>query len=238
MAKAHDAWKVYPHRPIEKLSENLWRVEGELDDMPLGRIMTLARMTDGSVVVHNAIALEEPLMKEIEAWGPPRHILVPNGFHRLDARVFKERYPSAKVYAPAGSRAKVEEVVPVDGTYEDFVPDSRVSLETLDGIARSEGVLMVRDAEEVTLVLNDAVFNCPHVKGFKGFVLNHLTASTGGPKVSRIFKLFLMKDRKAFRAHLERLADTPSLTRIIVSHRDAITSDPAATLRAVAATLT
>ena len=97
---------------------------------------------------------------------------------------------------------------------------------------------MVRDAEEVTLVLNDAVFNCPHVKGFKGFVLNHLTASTGGPKVSRIFKLFLMKDRKAFRAHLERLADTPSLTRIIVSHRDAITSDPAATLRAVAATLT
>lgn len=237
MAKAHSEWKVHPHKPVEKLSENLWRVEGDLEDMPLGRVMTLARMLDGGVVVHNAIALEEDLMKEVEAWGTPRHIIVPNGFHRLDAAVFKKRYPDAKVYAPAGARAKVEEVVPVDGTYDDFPGDARVSLANLDGVAAREGIMTIRDADEVTLVLNDAVFNVPHVGGFKGFVLNHITDSTGGPKVSRIFKLFLMKDRVAFRSHLERLASTPALTRVIVSHRHTITPDPAATLRAIAATL-
>ena len=237
MPKAHTEWKVLPHKPIEQLSENLWRVEGELGDMPLGRVMTLARMEDGSVVVHNAMALGDEQMKQLEAWGEPKHILVPNGFHRLDAPVFKARYPQAKVYAPAGSRAKVEEVLAVDGVYEDFAGDGRVSLTTLEGVGASEGVMTVRDQGESTVVLNDAVFNGPHVGGFKGFVLNHITGSTGGPKVSRIFRLFLMKHRADFKAHLERLAATPNLKRIIVSHRDTISEAPEATLRAVAATL-
>jgi hypothetical protein len=237
MPKAHAEWQVYPHKPIDKLSENVWRVEGELDDMPLGRVMTLVRRSDGSLLVHNAIALEEEAMKEVEAWGTPRDLIVPNGFHRLDAPNFKKRYPDAKVYAPAGSRSKVEEVISVDGTYEDFNGDDRVRLATLDGIGKSEGVVTVTDGNEVTLVFNDAVFNGPHVNGFKGFVLNHITNSTGGPKVSRIFRWFLMKNRAEFKANLERLAETADLKRIIVSHRDTITVDPASTLRAVAATL-
>jgi hypothetical protein len=46
-----------------------------------------------------------------------------------------------------------------------------------------------------------------------------------------------MKDRRALRASLERLADLPDLKRIVVSHHRTIGEDAAATLRAVAATL-
>ena len=46
----------------------------------------------------------------------------------------------------------------------------------------------------------------------------------------------LIADKKAFRAHLERLADLPGLARN-VSHHETIDHDPAGTLRAVAATL-
>lgn len=237
MANDATTWKVLPHRPIEKLTENLWRVEGDLEGMPLKRVMTIAKRADGGLVVHNAIALGEAEMREIDAWGKVSFVLVPNGYHRIDAPRFAARYPDAKVLAPSGSRKKVAEVVRVDGTYEDFPGDDAVSLETLHGVAEAEGAMFVRSESGVTLVLNDAVFNMPHVSGFSGFVFKHVTKSSGGPRVSRIARLFLIKDKAALRAHLERLASTKDLQRVIVSHHETITEDPPGKLRAVAATL-
>lgn len=237
MAKAHTTWKVLPHRPIEELAENLWRVEGDLEGMPLQRVMTVAKRADGGLVVHNAVALDAPSMERIDAWGKVRAIVVPNGFHRLDAPPFKERYPEARVYCPAGARKKVEEVVAVDGTYEDYPGDDAVSFATLDGTARQEGVMIVRSAGGTTLVINDVIFNMDHLGGFHGFVFKHITKSTGGPRVTRIGKFFLVKDAVAFRAHLERLAATPGLARLIVSHGAMVEEDPAAAIRTALATL-
>src|SRR5690242_7905964 len=107
MTKTADAWTVIEHGPIEKLSENLWRVEGALPRMSLRRVMTAARMFDGRLVLHSAIALEESAMKELEAWGTPSFLVVPNAYHRRDAPGYKRRYPNITVLAPRGSRAKV-----------------------------------------------------------------------------------------------------------------------------------
>lgn len=237
MAKANTTWKVLPHRPIEKLDDTVWRVEGDVEGMPLKRVMTIARRADGGLVVHNAVALDDDSMKAIEGWGDVRFIVVPNGYHRLDAKVFKERYPAARVFCPRGARTKVEEVVAVDGVYEDFPADDRVSFVTLDGTKDSEGVMIVRGTSGRSLVVNDALFNMPHLSGFTGFVFRYLTQSSGGPRVSRIARWFVVKDMKAFAAHLERLADTPQLARIIVSHHETITNEPAGTLRDVARSL-
>lgn len=237
MAKANTTWNVLPHQPIEKLTENLWRVEGDVAGMPLKRVMTVAKRSDGDLVVHNAIALEPAAMAELDAWGKVRYLIVPNGWHRLDARIFQDRYPSAAVYCPSGSRKKVEEVVAVKGTYEELPADSAVSLTTLDGVGRTEGVMTVQSADGATLVFNDALFNMPHGSGLQGFIFKHITQSSGPLHVSRIGKLFLVKDRAAFRAHLERLAATPALRRIIVSHHQTVTVSPAETLRAAVAGL-
>ena len=115
--------------------------------------------------------------------------------------------------------------------------DGVVRAETLEGTGESEGVLVVRDADGTTLVFNDAVFNMPHAPGFSGFVLRYLTASSGGPRISRVARLFVVKDKSALRAHLERLAALPSLVRAIVSHHETIAGDVGRTLRDVAATL-
>lgn len=237
MAKANTTWKVLPHGPLEKLARSVWRVESDLEGMPLKRVMTVARRDDGRLVVHNAIALEDAAMAEIEAWGEVGFLVVPNGFHRLDAKVFKDRYPNAKVLCPRAARAKVEQVVAVDGAYEDFPPDPIVSLETLEGLGGAEGAMIIRDADGTTVVLNDAVFNMPHPRGFQGFVFKHITQSSGGPRISRVARWFIVKDAKAFRASLERLADLPALKRVIVSHHATIEHDPARVLREVAATL-
>lgn len=237
MAKANDTWKVLPHGPLERLADGLWRVQGDLEGMPLERVMTIARRADGRLVIHNAMALDDASMRELEALGPVGFLVVPNGYHRLDAKVFHERYPDAKVVAPAGSRRAVEEVVKVDLAYPDVPADEAVSFEHLAGTGDAEGVMTVRSGGEVSLVLNDAVFNCPHGSGFTGFVLRYLTASTGGPRVSRVARWFLVKDKAAFRAHLERLAATPGLARVVVSHHEVIAERPAEVLREVAATV-
>lgn len=238
MPKAYDTWNPLPHRAIEQLASRVWRVEGDLPNMPLKRVMTIAKRADGALVIHNAAALDDASMKRIDDWGAVGFVIVPNGYHRLDAKVFKDRYPSAKVLCPLGARKKVEQVVPVDGSYADFPKDDAISMQELDGTKQAEGVLIVRSGEaDVTLVFNDAIFNMPHLSGFQGFVFRHLTQSSGGPRVSRLARLAIVKDKPAFAAHLDRLASLPNLARIIVSHHLTIDRDPASTLRGVAASL-
>jgi hypothetical protein len=235
MAKVHSRWKVLPHGPIERLSERVWRVEGALPNMPMKRVMTIAKRGDGSLVIHNGVCVGDAELAEIESWGRIAAIAVPNGYHRLDARVWHDRFPTARVICPAGARAKVAEVVPVTGTYADEPADDAVRFETLDGTKGSEGAMIVKDRAGTTVVLNDIVFNMPHVGGFSGFMLRHVTASTGGPRISRIARWFLARDKPALRAHLERLAQLPELRRVIVSHHQVI--EEPAVLRQLAATL-
>lgn len=235
MAKVNQQWQALPHKPIEKLEDNLWCVTGTLKGMALKRVMTLVRLQDCRIVIHSAIALDEAAMKEIEAWGTPAILLVPNGYHRLDAPAYLARYPDLQVMCPKGSRKKVAEVVQVDGDYDTFDGDDTISLEHLDGVRKTEGVAVVRSSGKSSLIINDAMFNMPHGKGIAGFVFRYITGSTGGPRVSRLFRWLALKEKAAFRAHLERLAETPDLRRVIVSHHRRIVDDPAAVLRNVAA---
>ena len=233
MAKTHDAWTVLEHGPLERLSENLWRLEGSLPGMALRRVMTVARMANGRLLIHNGICLEERQLQELDALGDPAALVVPNGWHRMDARPYKDRYPGARVFCPAGSRKQVEKVLRVDGDYDDFAGDDTVTLEHLDGMKKREGVLCVRGEDGASLVFNDAIFNQPHQKGIAGAVFK-LMGSTGGPTVSRLFKVMAVSDRGAFRAHLERLAGTPDLRRFVVSHHETVDHDAADVLRELA----
>lgn len=218
MAKAHEQWTVLDHGPIEKLAENLWWVQGALPGMSLKRTMTVARMNDGRLVIHNAIALREDAMKELEAWGTPTFLIVPSGIHRLDAPAFKDRYPKLVVLAPKNSRSKVEQVLATDGDYDAFPKDETVRFEMLQGMADVEGAMIVTSADGTTLVLNDAVFNMDRKRDPLGFLFTTLLGSAPGPRVSRLAKLMLVKDKKALRRDLERYAELPSLTRLVVAH--------------------
>ena len=233
MPKAFDKWQVFPHRPLEKLEPNLWRLEGDLPNGTGTRVMTLVKLRDGGLLIHNGIAVEDSVLAEIEAFGKPAVLVVPNGFHRLDAKVYKERFPSLRVVCPAGARKKVEQVVKVDATYSDALKDDDVRLFHLDGTKEGEGCLEVKSPGKTTVVFNDAVNNLPKMSGFFGFIL----APTGIPSVPRIARWMMIKDKPAFRAHLEQIAGTPDLQRIIVSHGALLTDKPGDVLRTVASAL-
>jgi hypothetical protein len=197
--------------------------------------MSLARLNDGRVIVHSAIALEEELMKQIEAWGRPSVLLIPGAAHRLDAAVYKRRYPEMKVVCPAGARKKVEEVVPVDAT--SLEGDETVRYRTFAGTLDRDGFLEVCSGESVSLVINDMVMNNPRLPGISGLVL-HLMGFTGKrPKLAPLAKLILVKDKKALKADLEELSKRPNLKRAILSHGPMLMGDVGAQLGEVAARL-
>jgi hypothetical protein len=229
MPKAFDSWQVFGHKPIEKLEANLWRVEGELPGNNGTRVMTIAKMRDGGLLIHNGIALEEPLMKEIEAFGRPSVLVVPNGFHRLDSKVYKQRYPQLKVVAPAGSRKKVEQVVKCDADYANAPRDEDVKLHHWEGTKDAEGLLEVKSGGSTTIVVNDVINNLPKMGGLFGFLL----APTGVASVPRLARWMIVKNKPAFTAHVEKYASSPSLKRVIVSHGAVISDRPGETLREV-----
>jgi hypothetical protein len=212
--KPLETWKVFPHKPIEKLTSNVWRVEGPIPGADGTRVMTIAKRADGTLVIHNGIALEDEQMKEVEAFGEPAELIVPNGFHRLDAKIFKDRYPKMKVYCPEGAKKKVAQVVAVDGNYSDARQDDAVKLVHLEGTKQAEGVMIVRSDDGLSVVVNDCINNLPKLSGLFGFLL----APTGRPSVPRLARWMMIKDKPAFRSQVEKIAGDGDLKRVIVSH--------------------
>ncbi|HEY8090731.1 MAG TPA: hypothetical protein VIF09_22875 [Polyangiaceae bacterium] len=225
-------WPVPRHGPIEKLADNLWSVHGDIPRMPLRRVMVVARLASGGLLVHGALTMSPQGMKELEALGEPEVLLVPSGYHRMDAPRYARRYPGMRVFCPSGALQRVAKVVRVDGTYEDFPADPSLHLDHVDGIGDKEGVLRVESPDGTTLVFNDILFNMPH----RGLV-TRLIGSSGGPRVSRTARIALLRDARALARRFVALAATPKLVRVMVAHEDAIVGDPAGVLRNVALTL-
>jgi hypothetical protein len=227
MANISDSWKPLPHSPIQRLSENLWRVEGTIPRMSLKRVMTIVRHSDGCLIFHSPIILDDASMREVETWGRPCFLLVPSGYHRMDSPAYKKRYPAVRVFAPKGSRKKIEEVISVEGTYEEFPEGGATELATLPGVNDTEGVMLVHSNDGVTVVLNDVVMHMDRKRDMLGFLFTTVLGSAPGPRVSRLSKLLMVKDKPALRAELERLSSLPNLVRLIVSHEKMATGDEA-----------
>jgi hypothetical protein len=216
--------------PLTALADGLWIVDAELASLPIGRRMTIARLADGSLAVHSAVLADDATMAALDRLGPVRFLVVPSGYHRLDAPRYAARYPDAKVVAMPASQARVAARVAVTGDYGLLPTGPELGFEPLAGLP-AEAVFIHRapDGSE-TLIFNDAFMNLPaSLPGFKGLVVK-LIGSTGGPKVTRTARFALVKDRRAYAEHLRRLAARPRLARIVPGHGAVITDGAAAAL--------
>jgi hypothetical protein len=233
MPKPFERWTVLPHKPLQKLEDNLWMVEGKLGD--IRRVMVVVRLRDGRLLVWNAIALEEPAMKELEAWGTPALLVVPNGLHRMDARIWKQRYPSLTVIAPPGARKRIEQIVPVDRS-DGEVGDAGVTLTFPACTGAREALLEVKHPGGTTVVINDLVMNMRPFGGIQGLFFKLLGFTGPTPRVTLPTRLVLIKDKAGLKTLLQQLAAIPDLKRVIVSHGAPIESGAAEGLRQALAT--
>lgn len=238
MPKFHTEWTVFPHGPVQKIDDGLLTVDGEIR-MPLGRFprrMTVIRLHGGRTVVFSAVALHEPAMREIEDFGEPAFLVVPNGFHRLDSRIWKQRYPGMKVVCPPGARRKVEEAVSVDAT-SDIFADTAVEFVIVPGMGEAEAALVVRRNGGATLILNDVISNVRHPHGLGANIMARLFGfGVKRPQMAREVKWLFVKDKPALAAKLRDWAAMSNLRRIIPSHGEII-DHPRPVLEQVADTL-
>lgn len=197
--------------------------------------MSVVRLSDGRLVFHNAVPLAEPAMAELETLGRAAFLVVPSRFHRLDIHAWKTRYPGCAVLCPRPAAKAVGAVVPVDGALDALPPDPALAIETLSGSKAEEAALVARspDGARASLLFGDTVMNIPRLPGLEGFLLG-LIGSTGGPRVTRVTRILTVGDRRALAAHLERLAATPGLVRLVPSHGAIVSERAGEVLRVVA----
>src|SRR5471030_2504798 len=145
MSQPLKTWKVLPHGELAEIDGSILTVTGDIHmpPMDLPRRMTVVRLNGSRLVIYNAIGLDEGEMATLEAYGRPAILIVPSDKHRLDAKIWKDRYPAMQVVAPAGARAKVEEVVHVDTTAPRF-DDPNVEFVTVAGTREHESALVIR----------------------------------------------------------------------------------------------
>jgi hypothetical protein len=234
MTQPSRQWKVRPHGKLSEIDQNILTVTGEIHvPMELPRRMTVVRLNDSRLVVFSAIALDEGEMARLEAYGRPAFLIVPSDKHRLDARVWKDRYPAMQVVAPEGARANVEKIVPVD-TFAPQFGDSNVQFVAVPGTRGKEAALVARTPAGTTLVLNDLVGNIRNETGVGGWLLRMAGFAGKRAQIPRVVKMALIKDPHALRAQLLQWAEIESLKRILVSHGSPIEESPHETLRELA----
>lgn len=232
-------WTVLPHGKLVQIDENILTVVGEIHMplMDLPRRMTVVRLSDASLVIFSAIALDEDEMSALEAYGRPAYLIVPSDKHRLDAKTWKDRYPKIQVVAPEGAREKVNEVVSVDTVTPRF-DDPNLKFVTVPGTRGREAALVVCAPNGTTLVLNDVVGNIRNAAGFGGWLL-HLAGFAGKEaQIPAVVKMAVIEDKKALRTQLLQWAEINALVRVLVSHGSPIEENSRQVLRELAGSLT
>ena len=238
MSKPLQKWKVLPHGKLQHVDDNILTVTGNIHMplMDLPRRMTVVRLNGSRLVIFSAIALDEGEMATLEAYGRPTYLIVPSDKHRLDAKIWKVRYPDMRVVAPEGARAAVEKVVPVDTAAPQF-DDPNVQFVTVPGTRDHEAALVINTPNGTTLVLNDVVGNIRDASGVGGWLLGKAGFAGNKAQVPKVVKMVMIKDAKALRAQLLQWAEIASLKRILVSHGSPIDDNPRQVLRELAASL-
>jgi hypothetical protein len=236
--KFNQEWKVLPHGPVTAVGERIVTVQGDIP-MPLGKFprrMTVVGLSRNRSAIFSAVALNETAMKRIEEVGKPSFLIVPNGHHRLDARIWKKRYPKLKVMCPPRARKSVGEAVPVDST-DDILSDRDADFVVVGGTGESEAALLVRRENGTTLVVNDVIANVRHPRGLGAKIIARLFGfGVKGPQVPRVVKRAMIKSERQLAAQLREWAKIDALRSLIPSHGE-IVDRPSAFLEKLAADL-
>jgi hypothetical protein len=239
MAILHDQWTVLPHGPLREIDYGLLTVVGQIP-MPLGnfpRRMTVIGLSGSRTALFSPIPLVEPEMERIERLGEPAFLIVPGGFHRLDARPYKARYPKAKVVAPVGARDLVSEAVRVDQV-SDRLDDRDVSLAVVAGTDEREFAMQVRCPGGTSLIVNDIIAHVANPQGFGAWAMARLFGfGAKRPAVPRLVKAKLVSDPGPLASQFAQWAAITGLRRIIPSHGEIIDSQPSAELGRLARAL-
>ncbi|MCB9741302.1 MAG: DUF4336 domain-containing protein [Alphaproteobacteria bacterium] len=205
---------------LTQRAEGLWTVDAPLTTLGarLGCRATLLRLPDGALWLHSPVPLDDALVAEIRALGEARHLVAPNTMHHLSLASAKERFSGARVYAPAGLRAKVP-TLPVDELLGEAPPASwggALSLRRFEGAKKLDEWAFFH-APSRTLIVTDLAFNYPEVEHWWTRWFFTLTGALGKFGPTRILLSFV-DDVAAAKESVAGMCRDWDFERVIVAH--------------------
>lgn len=229
--------KILPHGKLEQLAPNVWQLRGSLP-FPLPRNMTVYRMADGNLLLHSVVAMDEEGMRALEALGAPTIMVMPHGYHRMDAAFYKKRYPGIKVVCPTVGKPRVEEMgCKVDATPEEVLVPLGMKLHPVAGVKHGEYAIEVDVPGGKALLMSD-VIGGPY-PDFKSPLMMRIVGVPGGHAygVARIYRWRMTADKAAVRGWIQKTAELPNIKLVTIAHGPPITADIATKLRDAATTI-
>ena len=199
-------------------AEGLWSVPAphRYFGLYLGTRMTVVRLPGNNLWLHSVVAVDDILADEIQALGAVRHIVMPNLYHHVYVSDAIQRWPVARVYAPAAMRRKRPELRIDQDLSETPDPSwcGEITPLHINGSMLDETVFLHGPSR--TLVCADLVENFDSSPHFA----TRLYLKAAGIEDRVAFSRFLRpvyRDRPAARKSLERVLRL-DFDRIVLTH--------------------
>ncbi|MBV8684862.1 MAG: DUF4336 domain-containing protein [Caulobacteraceae bacterium] len=220
---------------LQLFGEGIWLADGPATAVAGFRYptrMAVVGLGDGGLFVWSPVALDDGLRAEVDALGEVRCLIAPNSLHHLFLGEWKHAYPSARLFAPPGLRARRRDLV-FDGDIGD-APD-RIWESDLDqvivrgNLITSEVVFFHRASR--TAIFTDLIqhFERSSFSGWRAIVARLDLMTAPQAEVPRKFRV-PFTDRQAARKALRRILAWP-VENVVMAHAPPITGDGSAFLR-------
>ena len=181
--------------------------------------MAVIALSGGGLLVWSPVALTPDLRVEIEALGEVRGLIAPNSLHHLYLAEWREAFPSARLHAAPGFRARCPDIAVDADLGETPATDWAADLDqvVVGGNAITTEVVFFHRASR-TALFTDLIqqFDAGWFTGWRAIIarLDRLVGTEAA--VPRKFRL-AFTDRRAARAALRRIMAWPA-ERVLMAH--------------------
>jgi hypothetical protein len=208
---------------LRPLAPDLWVAERpqRFYGLEVGTRMTVVRLADGAVWLHSPVALDPRLCAELDAIGRVRFVVAPNRVHHLYAGWVVDSYPEARLWVGPGVERKRPDLVYVAVLGDEAPAEWRGQVDQVFFRGRPyENEVVFFHRASRTLILCDLAFNFGPRAARSTRWLMRLIRSYGHFGPSKLDP-FLIKDRAAARASLERILAW-DFDRIVIAHGEVL----------------
>jgi hypothetical protein len=183
------------------------------------RNVTLLRLGDGRLVVHSTAPFTEQDVATIRHFGQPAWLVDATLMHDTFAKDARKAFPDLPYLAPEGfTEASGTATKPLSLPPPDWRDE--IDVIKIDGVRSNEHALYHRRSR--TLVVADLFFSFPkEIRGWPRFFVRHFMRLPQSFGISAFFRLFVLRDKNAFKHSLNRLLAV-DFERLVVAHSEPI----------------
>ncbi len=209
------------------VAEGIFCAESEMK-MPGGVIlttrMTVVRLSNGTMLVHSPIRIDDALAKEIDALGDVACVVAPNRWHHLFFGACAERYSKARTFTAPGLMEKIPSLR-ADEVLTDSAPNvwaNEFEQLVVQGAPKMSEVVLCHKPSR-TLIVSDLFFNIVRPANFMTKVLTTFMGTRGKLAKSRGWSM-MMEDNAAFEASVRKVLAW-DFDKLVMAHGEVVEKD-------------